>query len=126
MIYVSSFSTPPTPQQQKHRHTSNTLPVHTVLAKSRPNPLIHSPPHSPSMPARVKHIHRRYSTNVSHPTYLLSTFGCFDISWLYCRVWFIIRGLNNEHTRISEIHMFNFVSDSKGSLHLNDIIVLRP
>ena len=23
------------------------------------------------------------------------------------------------HTRISEIHMFNFVNDSKGSLHLN-------
>ena len=25
------------------------------------------------------------------------------------------------HTRISEIHMFNFVNDSKGSLHLIDM-----
>ena len=25
------------------------------------------------------------------------------------------------HTRISEIHMFNLVNDSKGSLHLNEI-----
>ena len=25
------------------------------------------------------------------------------------------------HTRISEIHMFNLVNDSKGSLHLNEM-----
>ena len=25
------------------------------------------------------------------------------------------------HTRISEIHMFNFVNDSNGSLHLNEM-----
>ena len=25
------------------------------------------------------------------------------------------------HNRISEIHMFNFVNDSKGSLHLNEM-----
>ena len=25
------------------------------------------------------------------------------------------------HTRISEIHMFNFVNDFKGSLHLNEM-----
>ena len=35
---------PPTPPQQKHRHTSYTPPVPTGLVKPNLNPLIHSPP----------------------------------------------------------------------------------
>ena len=29
-----------------------------------------------------------------------STFGCFDVNWLCCRMWFIIRGLNNKQAAI--------------------------
>ena len=40
----------PYPPQPKHRHMSNTPPVHTGVVKPKPNSLIHSPPSPPTLP----------------------------------------------------------------------------
>ena len=60
--------TSPTPPQHKHRHTSITPPVLTWLVKSKPNPLIYSPPLHPRRPAPSQtHTHITHFTNSSYP-----------------------------------------------------------
>ena len=72
--YTDTWTTPPDPgpsplptphlHHRSPKHTSNTPHVPTGLVKSRPNPLIHSPP----TPPRAKHIHISYNPPTLHIT----------------------------------------------------------